>query len=161
LCEHKHLCDNLIEKLLVFIKDEVQVEMKHRLYVSKRRKRLTNVVVNLDRYVVKQPPTKRRGNLIVSSDDEEEDNAKKNDTKNNNDDDDSVYGRKNDENRKPLSDSVEEQSEESEKRRVRSCRRNAQNYRFDDYDKKMTEAMVDAGIKREELEVDSGKYIFI
>ncbi|CAF3515459.1 unnamed protein product [Adineta steineri] len=54
LCEHKRLCDGLIEKLIVLIKDEEKFELKRTLIQSKRRKRLTNVMVNVDRYV-KQP----------------------------------------------------------------------------------------------------------
>ncbi|CAF3339298.1 unnamed protein product [Rotaria sp. Silwood1] len=171
LCEHKRLCDGLVEKLLILIKDQEDFEMKRRLYVSKRRKRLTNVAVNLDRYV-KQPTNEHKTNGIVSRDEkdeeeeEEEQEIKKktNSTNNNNhnndnnkeeddDDDDSVYGRKNDENRKP-SDQEQEQ-EQTGKRRVRSCRRKAQNYSFDDYDKKMKEAMIDAGINKDLIDNDS------
>jgi hypothetical protein len=125
--------------------------MKRRLVVSKRRKRLTNVTVNLDRYV--RQPTKR----IVSSDEDKESEKKTNSTIGDDDDVDSVYGRKNDENRKPN----DEEEEQSGKRRVRSCRRKAQNYSLDDYDKKMKEAMINAGVTKELIEIDSGIEIFV
>ncbi|CAF1350004.1 unnamed protein product, partial [Rotaria sordida] len=159
LCEHKRLCDGLIEKLLILIKDQREFEMKRRLHVSKRRKRLTNVAVNLERYV-KQSTNEIKTNGIMSSDETEENEKKTDSTNNNNnnnnnndddDDDDSVYGRKNDENRKPS----DQESEQPGKRRVRSCRRKAQNYSFDDYDKKIKEAMIDAGINKELIEIDS------
>ncbi|CAF3928348.1 unnamed protein product [Rotaria sp. Silwood2] len=173
LCEHKRLCDGLIEKLLILIKDQEEYEMKRRLYVSKRRKRLTNVAVNLERYV-KQSTNEHQRNGIISSDDDEEEeekekeeiNEKKTDSANNNnnnninkndddDDDDSVYGRKNDENRKPSDQKQEQEQEQTGKRRVRSCRRKAKNYSFDDYDKKIKEAMIDAGVNKELVEDDS------
>jgi hypothetical protein len=157
LCEHKSLCDNLIEKLHILIKDEAEFEMKRRLYVSKRRKRLTNVTVNLDRYVKQPPPppppkpVKRQANRFISSD--ETSSEKK--TNSTDDDVDSVYGqKKNDENRKP-SDQEEEEGQQG-KRRVRSCRRNAKNYSFEDYDKKIKDAMVDAGVHKALVENDSG-----
>jgi hypothetical protein len=153
LCEHKRLCDNLIEKLLILIKDEGQFEMKRRLYVSKRRKRLTNVTVNLDRYV-KEPEIKRHASRFISSD--EAPSEKKTNSTNEDDDDDSVYGRKkNDENRKP-SDPEDKEAEQKGKRRVRSCRRKPQNYSLDDYDKKLKDAMIDAGVHKALVEADSG-----
>jgi hypothetical protein len=152
LCEHKRLCDGLIEKLIIFIKDEAEFEMKHRLCVSKRRNRLTNVTVNLERYVG-QPPNKQQTKKIISSDDDKESEKKTNSTID--DDDDSVYGCKNDENRKP-SGEEEEQQQQTGKRRVRSCRQKPQNYSFDDYDKKIKDAMINAGIHKELIEIDSG-----
>jgi hypothetical protein len=128
--------------------------MRRRLYVSKRRKRLTNVTVNLDRYVREPTDDKQPIKKIVSSDDEKESEKKANST-NDDDDVDSVYGRKNDENRKPF-EQEEEEPEQPGKRRVRSCRRKAQNYSLDDYDKKIKEAMIDAGINKELIENDSG-----
>ena len=159
LCEHKRLCDALIGKLASLIKDEGDLEMRRRLNVSKRRKRLTNVVVNVDRFVgeteVKKPkPTKK----AASSDDEKAVVKKANSTVDDNDDVDSVYGPKNDENRKP---SDQEEPEQNGKRRMRSCRRKAQNYSLDDYDKKIKAAMIDAGVNRDLVENDSGERIFI
>jgi hypothetical protein len=119
--------------------------MKRVLYVSKRRKRLTNVTVNLDRYVKQQPK------LIVSSDDDKQSEKKTNSTID--DDVDSVYGCKNDENRKP---SDQEDEQQTGKRRIRSCRRKLQNYCLEDYDKKIKAAMIDAGINKELVEIDSG-----
>jgi len=119
--------------------------MKRLLYVSKRRKRLTNVTVNLDRYVKQQPKT------IVSSDEEKPSEKKTNSIID--DDDDSVYGCKNDENRKP---SDQEEGQQTGKRQVRSCRRKPQNYCLEEYDKKIKKAMIDAGINKELVEIDSG-----
>jgi hypothetical protein len=174
LCEHKRLCDGLIEKLVILIKDEADFEMKRRLTVSKRRKRLTNVTVNLDRFVTPLEIKKQRINkrFISSGDDDDDDDVKVSEKKSystidndkkeikkksnaivDDDDDDSVYGCKNDENRKP---SDQEEAEETGKRRVRSCRRKAQNYSLDDYDKKIKEAMIDAGVNKELVDDDSG-----
>ncbi|CAF3325380.1 unnamed protein product [Rotaria socialis] len=86
LCDHKRLCDGLIEKLHILIQDQYEYEMKRRLYVSKRRKRLTNVAVNVDRYV-RQPGNDIQRKMIVSSDDEE--NEKITDSTN---DDENFFG---------------------------------------------------------------------
>ncbi|CAF2017677.1 unnamed protein product, partial [Rotaria magnacalcarata] len=86
LCDHKRLCDGLIEKLHILIQDQYEYEMKRRLYVSKRRKRLTNVAVNVDRYV-RQPENEIQRKMIVSSDDEE--NEKITDSAN---DDENFFG---------------------------------------------------------------------
>jgi hypothetical protein len=153
------------------IKEEGDFEMKRRLIVSKRRKRLTNVTVNLDRFVTPPEIKKQRINKrFISSDDDDDDDDKKSEKKDNSttedekatkkknnaivdDDDDSVYGCKNDENRKP---SDQEEMEQTGKRRVRSCRRKAQNYSFDDYDKKIKEAMIDSGVNKDLVDNDSG-----
>jgi len=138
--------------------------MKRILTVSKRRKRLTNVAVNLERYVKqpinkqpinKQPINKRQINIIISSDDNHndgEESEKKASSANDDDDDDSVYGCKNNENRKP----PEKEEEQTGKRGVRSCRKKAQNYRYDDYDKKFKDALIDSGVNKKLIEIDSG-----
>lgn len=154
LCEHKYLCNGLISKLALLIKEEENLEMRRRLNVSKRRKRLTNVTVNVDRFVneaevKKSPPTKK----AASIDEEDKANVKKPESTIGDDDVDSVYGCKNDENRKP---SDQEEVEENGKRRMRSCRRKAQNYSLDDYDKKIKAAMIDAGVNRDLVDNDSG-----
>lgn len=155
LCEHKRLCDGLIGKLASLIKEEENLEMRRRLNVSKRRKRLTNVVVNVDRFVneleVKKAQTTKK---TPSTDEDEKASVKKPNSTIDNDDVDSVYGCKNDENRKP-SDQEEEVGENG-KRRMRSCRRKAQNYSLDEYDKKIKAAMIDAGVNRDLVEHDSG-----
>lgn len=308
LCDHKHLCEGLIEKLHILIQDQHEYEMKRRLFISKRRKRLTNVCVNVDRYV-QQPTKDTQKKLIVSSDEDEneqkndstheddaffgfrvttnndstgdedsnypyisnkqrhityygnstsesknktnndsandddsvygskskkttktidiEDNThesnnkkttnsingtnnsseskskKKDDSTNDEDsvygsktnkkadstndedsvygdkskkknkpihdedslcssksrkkndstnDDDSVYGSKNDENRKPS----DEEQDQSGKRRVRACRRKATTYSYDDYDKKIKDALISSGVNKKLIEGDSG-----
>ena len=197
LCEHKRLCDSLIEKLLILIKDQQELEMKRRLSISKRRKRLTNVTVNVERYVEQSNDKSRKRNIVSSdenddketrsinvddSDDEHKHyNNKNKATSSANDDDDddddsvygfrhnkskqkkisstdddSVYGYKNDENRKLTDQRRENEDEQTGKRRVRSCRKKTQNYSLDDYDKKIKEALIDAGINKEHLAIDSG-----
>ncbi|UJR33295.1 hypothetical protein I4U23_020746 [Adineta vaga] len=160
LCEHKHLCDGLIEKLLTLIKDQEQFEVKRKVTASKRRKRLTNVAVNVER-CIKPPVRKRQVNVISSSDDTEIDNDKETNQKKTNsntienDDVDSVYGCKNDENRKPK-DQEEDKEEQTGKRRVRACRRKAQSYSLDEYNKKFEDALKNAGIHKDSMEDESG-----
>lgn len=176
LCEHKRLCDGLIEKLIIALKDYEEYEVKRKITASKRQRRLTNVTVNIEP-PVKPPVRKRLINVISSSDDTENDN---NNTKNSNnnsmektpmvtkintvkldeddDDDDSVYGRKNDENRKPAGQV--EQEEDNGKRRVRSCRRKTKNYCLDEYDKKFQDALANAGPRKDSAEDDSSTSMF-
>lgn len=90
---------------------------------------------------------------MISSDEDDKASGKKTNSTVDEDDDDSVYGCKNDENRKPTD---QKETEQTGKRRLRSCRRKAQNYSLDDYDKKMKAAMIDAGINKELIENDSG-----
>lgn len=167
LCEHKRLCDKLVEKLIQLIKDYEELEIKRTQCMSKRTNRLANVTLNLDR-MVKRSSKKRRTNGIVYSDEENEDEDNKSEEEQedeeeeeeNNDDDDSVYGFKDDgsiENAgKPRSRREAQDNESLERLGVRSCRRKPQNYRFDDYDKKMKEAMIEAGVNDDEIDKDSG-----
>ncbi|CAF4475331.1 unnamed protein product, partial [Rotaria sp. Silwood2] len=170
LCEHKRLCDNLIEKLIQLIKEHDELEIKRNQCMSKRSNRLANVMLNLDR-MVKRSSKKRRPNGIVYSDEEnededEEEQEEENNNNNNNDDDDdddddddSVYGFKDDgsveggEKSKNRRDG--QQNEQTERLGVRSCRRKPQNYRFDEYDKKMKEAMIEAGVNGDDIDKDS------
>ncbi|CAF3897837.1 unnamed protein product [Rotaria magnacalcarata] len=166
LCEHKRLCDNLVEKLIQLIKEHEELEIKRTQCMSKRSNRLANVMLNLDR-MVKRSSKKRRPNGIVYSDEEKEDEDNKseneedenNDDDGDDDDDDSVYGFKDDasiddtETQKSRRDA--EEMESSDRLGVRSCRRKPQNYRFDDYDKKMKEAMIEAGVNGDEIDKDS------
>ena len=171
LCEHKRLCDNLIEKFIQLIKEYEELEVKRNQTMSKRTNRLANVMLNLDR-MVKRSSKKRRTNGIVYSDeeneedepveDEEEEEEEKEEEEE--DDDDSVYGFKDDgsinggeKSRRTFnSRRGGHNMEEPERLGVRSCRRKPQNYRFDDYDKKMKEAMIDAGEDGDEIDKDLG-----
>jgi hypothetical protein len=166
LCEHKRLCDNLIEKFIQLIKEYEELEVKRNQCMSKRSNRLANVMLNLDR-MVKRSTNKRRTNGIVYSDEENEDEeeveAEEEEDEEEEEDDDSVYGFKDDasedggEKSKRSSTSPRgRRIEEPEKLGVRSCRRKPQNYRFDDYDKKLKEAMIEAGENAEEIEKDLG-----
>ena len=82
----------------------------------------------------------------------------------NNEDDDSVYGFKDDGSidgeDKPKRSSASPRGrrgeQEPERLGVRSCRRKPQNYRFDDYDKKLKEAMIEAGENADEIVKLSG-----
>ncbi|CAF1440883.1 unnamed protein product [Rotaria sp. Silwood1] len=160
LCEHKHLCDNLIEKLIQLIKEHDELEIKRNQCMSKRSNRLANVMLNLDR-MVKRSTKKRRTNGIVYSDEENEDEEEQEQEEENNDDDeddDSVYGFKDDgsaEGEEKHNRRDSEQNESTEKLGVRSCRRKPQNYRFDEYDKKMKEAMIEAGVNGDDIDKDS------
>jgi hypothetical protein len=145
--------------------------MRRRLKVSKRRKRLTNVTVNLERFVTPPEIKKQKSNKrFISSDDDNDDDDKPSekktiettdDEKANkkkintivDDDEDSVYGCKNDENRKP---SDQEEPEQTGKRRVRACRRKTKNYSFDDYDKKIKDAIIHSGVNKDLIDNDSG-----
>jgi remodeling and spacing factor 1 len=171
LCEHKRLCDNLIEKFIQLLKEHAELEVKRNQCMSKRTNRLANVMFNLDR-MVKRSTKKRRTNGIVYSDEENEDDEEEAADENNKseeeedeEDDDSVYGFKDDgsidggdkSKRSSTSPSRGRRGEhEPERLGVRSCRRKPQNYRFDDYDKKMKEAMIDAGANGDEIDKDSG-----
>jgi hypothetical protein len=165
LCEHKRLCDNLIEKFIQLIKEYEELEVKRNQCMSKRTNRLANVMLNLDR-MVKRSTNKRRTNGIVYSDEENEDEEEveaEEEDEEEEEDDDSVYGFKDDasedggEKSKRSSTSPRgRRIEEPEKLGVRSCRRKPQNYRFDDYDKKLKEAMIEAGENAEEIEKDLG-----
>jgi hypothetical protein len=169
LCEHKRLCDNLMEKFIQFIKEYEELETKRTQCMSKRSNRLANVMLNLDR-MVKRSTNKRRTNGIVYSDEENEEEEVQDDEEvqdEEEDDDDSVYGFKDDgsadggEKRKRSSASPRgrrdgQYDEEPQRLGVRSCRRKPQNYRFDDYDKKMKEAMIESGVNGEEIDKDSG-----
>lgn len=173
LCEHKRLCDKLLEKLIILIKEHDELESKRNQCISKRTNRLANVMVNLDR-MVKRSTKKRRTNGIVCSDEDNDDEDEENESEKEedeeeeekNDDDDSVYGFKaqNSKNQRSSSSSPRRfarthGSEEpsSGKLGVRACRRKAKDYRFDDYEKKIKEAMIDAGVNGDEIEKDSGK----
>ena len=70
LCEHKRLCDSLVDKFIQLLKDYAELEVKRSQCISKRTNRLANVMLNLDR-MVKRSSKKRRTNGIVCSDDEE------------------------------------------------------------------------------------------
>ena len=177
LCEHKRLSDNLVEKLIQLIKEYDELAVKRNQCMSKRSNRLANVMLNLDR-MVKRSSKKRRTNGIVYSDEENEDEEEEDNAENkksedeeeqeDEDDDDSVYGFKDDgsidgaEKPKRSSSSPRgrrdrQYDEEPEQLGVRSCRRKPQNYRFDDYDKKMKEAMIEAGVNGEEIDKDLGR----
>ncbi|CAF1081741.1 unnamed protein product [Adineta ricciae] len=181
LCEHKRFSDKLVERFIQLIKDYEELEVKRKQCMSKRTNRLANVMLNLDR-MVKRSSKKRRTNGIVYSDEENEDEEEENNDEDNkseeeqeeeeeeeenndDDDDDSVYGFKDDggfdrrAKRKQSSASSRGRKdryrvEESEKLGVRSCRRKPQNYRFDDYDKKMKEAILQPGANEEDLDKD-------
>ena len=164
LCEHKKLCESLIEKYKELVQEEKQFEVKRRISTAKRRKRLTSVTVNLERsdeieQIIRPMKTKRfissdeepvevkkRSNRIIEDDNDDDDD----------DDGDSVYGKKNDENRKPSDE--ENQIETDGKRRVRSCRKKQTNYSLDDYDKKIKKAIVDAGVHKDLTDSDSSKW---
>lgn len=180
MCEHKRLSENLIEKLIQLIKEYEELEVKRNQCMSKRTNRLANVMFNLDR-MVKRSTKKRRTNGIVCSDEEneeeeeeeepeEEDEEEEKNKSEEEDDDDSVYGFKDDgsfdngaRSKRPATSSKRpargerQKSSEPETLGVRSCRRKTQNYRFDDYDKKMKEAMLGAGANVDEIEKDSGE----
>jgi remodeling and spacing factor 1 len=181
LCEHKRLCDSLVDKFIQLLKDYDELEVKRSQCISKRTNRLANVMLNLDR-MVKRSSKKRRTNGIVCSDDDDEeeeeeevdnevdeDEEKDKSEEDDDDDDDSVYGFRDDggdknggkSNRVASSSRRSGQKErhhstEPERLGVRSCRRKPQNYRFDDYDQKMKEAMIDAGAQGDEIEKESG-----
>jgi hypothetical protein len=167
LCEHKRLSDGLIDKFIQLIKEYDELEIKRNQCMSKRSNRLANVMLNLDR-MVKRSSKKRRPNGIVCSGDEDDDDNDDDDEKNPSEDEDSVYGFKDDDDddddndhREPLKRLARpdpHKSSEPERLGVRSCRRKAQNYRFDDYDKKMKEAMLEAGVNGDEIEKDSGNH---
>jgi len=175
LCEHKRLCDSLIEKYIQLIKEYEELQVKRSQCMSKRTNRLANVMLNLDR-MVKRSSKKRRTNGIVYSDEENEDDEEQEveeeeeeEEEAGGDDDDSVYGFKDDgsidgENKpkrssgSPRGRRDRQHGEEPERLGVRSCRRKLQNYRFDDYDKKIKEAMIDAGGDGDEIDKDSGSW---
>jgi hypothetical protein len=175
LCEHKRLSDNLVEKLIQLIKEYDELEIKRNQCMSKRSNRLANVMLNLDR-MVKRSSKKRRTNGIVYSDEENEDEEEEDEEGNKKseeeeEDDDSVYGFKDDgsidgaEKSKRTSTSPRgrrdrQHDEEPERLGVRSCRRKPQNYRFDDYDKKMKEAMIEVGADADEIDKNSGTKSF-
>ena len=164
LCEHKRLCDKLIERFIQLLKEHAELEVKRNQCISKRTNRLANVMLNLDR-MVKRSSKKRRTNGIVYSDEEneEEEEEEEEEQAEEEEDDDSVYGFKDDgsidgeETSKRTTSSMRgqrngKQNTEPERLGVRSCRRKPQNYRFDDYDKKLKEAMMEAGEDGEEIE---------
>ncbi|CAF1170135.1 unnamed protein product [Adineta ricciae] len=169
LCEHKRLCDSLIEKLPGLFKDQERYEMKRKVTASKRRKRLTNIAVNVERCI--KPPVRRRCvNIITSSDDTENDNEKAIEQSKSNPiqrqkDEDAVHSineHKNDENCQPKDQEEGEKEKEKEeeqppeKRRVRSCRRKTQNYSLDEYDKKFEDVFVNAEANKDLSNNDSG-----
>lgn len=179
LCEHKRFADKLVEKFIQLIKEHEELEVKRNQCMSKRTNRLANVMLNLDR-MVKRSSKKRRTNGIVYSDEENEDEEEENNVDENEDedeanksepeedDDDSAYGFKDDgsidgaEKPKRASGSPRgrrdrHRAEEPERLGVRSCRRKPQNYRFDDYDKKMKAAMFESGAEDEDPDKDSGR----
>jgi remodeling and spacing factor 1 len=173
LCEHKRLCDNFIEKFIQLIKEHDELEVKRTQCMSKRSNRLANVMLNLDRMVKRS--TKENG-IVYSDEENEGEEEEEEEDKNKSDedeDDDSVYGFKDDgsiengdKSRRTTSTSPRrlgrkdgQYSDEPERLGVRSCRRKPQNYRFDDYDKKMKEAMIDAGVNGEDIEKESGEKI--
>ena len=177
LCEQKRFTDKLVEKFTQLIKEHEELEVQRKQCMSKRTNRLANVMLNLDR-MVKRSSKKRRTNGIAYSDeeneDEEEENNADNDDENKSeeeeeadDDDDSAYGFKDDgsidgaekskrSSRSPRGRRDRHRNEEPERLGVRSCRRKPQNYRFDDYDKKMKEAVLGSGAEDEDLDKDSG-----
>ena len=100
---------------------------------------------------------------------DEDEEKSKSEEEDDDDDNDSVYGFRDDDgvksggksNRVTSSSRRSGQKErhhstEPERLGVRSCRRKPQNYRFDDYDQKMKEAMIDAGAQGDEIEKESG-----
>lgn len=132
----------------------------------------TSRPINLDR-MVKRSSKKRRTNGIVYSDEENEDEddqpaedeEEEEEEQHDDDDDDSVYGFQDEgsidggEKSKRSSNSRRGRHEMDEPERlgVRSCRRKTKNYRFDDYDKKLKEAMIEAGEDGDEIDRDLGK----
>ncbi|CAF0730292.1 unnamed protein product [Adineta ricciae] len=163
LCEHKRLCDSLIEKLPELFKDQERYEMKRKVTASKRRKRSTNIAVNVERCI--KPPVRRRCvNIITSSDDTENDNekaieqSKSNPIQRQKDEDaaDNINEHKNDENCQPK-DQEEEKEEQPGKRRVRLCRRKTQNYSLDEYDKKFEDVLVNTETNKDLSNNDSDK----
>ena len=176
LCEHKRLCDRLVEKFIQLIKDYEELEVKRSQCISKRTNRLANVMLNLDR-MVKRSSKKRRTNGIVCSDDddeeeEEEEEVDEDEEKNKSEedgDDDSVYGfsdgdgvknggksNRTTSSSRRFGQKDRHHSIEPERLGVRSCRRKPQNYRFDDYDQKMKAAMLGDGAQGDEIEKESG-----
>ena len=172
LCEHKRLCDSLVEKLIQLIKEHEDLEIKRNQCMSKRSNRLANVMLNLDR-MVKRSTRKRKTNGIVYSDEENEDvegEEEEEDDDDDDDDDDSIYGFKDDDNTEgakklqrsstsPRSRRDGRQIEQLEKPGLRSCRKKPQNYRFDDYDRKMKEAMMEDGVNGDESDNDLGNVL--
>ncbi|UJR13904.1 hypothetical protein I4U23_000910 [Adineta vaga] len=170
LCEQKRFSDKLVEKFIQLIKEYEELEVKRKQCMSKRTNRLANVMLNLDR-MVKRSSKKRRTNGIAYSDEENEEEEEEEEENNDNrseeeEDDDSVYGFKDDGNiegaeksKRPSSSSRgrrdRHEVEEPHTLGVRSCRRKPQNYRFDDYDKKMKAAMLESGVEDEDLDKES------
>lgn len=158
LCEHKRFAEKLIERFLQLIKEYQELELKKSQCISKRSNRLANVMLNLDKMV-----KKKRKNGIVDSDEEEEEAEEEEEEEE--EDKDSVYGYNDDEDesfeRAPKSKRITRYEparkvEAAEELGVRSCRRRPQNYRFDEYDKKMKEAMIEAGVSGDDIDRDSG-----
>jgi hypothetical protein len=58
----------------------------------------------------------------------------------------------------PQQPQQQEPEEEPGKRQMRSCRRQTKDYRCDDFDTKMTEAIIDVGLKNTQDDSDSGKH---
>ncbi|CAF0919878.1 unnamed protein product [Didymodactylos carnosus] len=157
LCEHKRLCEILVEKLKQIIQNYEELEAKRNQDVLKRKDRLSNVYANLN-YMFKgnkDGNTTRKKNYDYYSDDEPEDERshditdqeKENETSANNvekvDKQSSTTNRSD----KPVNRVPYEQLG------VRSCRtRNQINYRFDDYEKQMKSAILDDDKAKENKE---------
>ena len=57
----------------------------------------------------------------------------------------------------PPQQQQQQEDEEPGKRQLRSCRQQTKDYRCDDFDTKMTEAIIDTGLKTTQDDTDSGK----
>lgn len=157
VCEHKRLVEKLVEKFVELLKEHEQLEIKRNQLMSKRSNRLANVTLNLD-LMVNRTTKKSRTNGIVDSDEELDDEQPEEEQEDDDAEEESVYDFRDDESfdEKPKSKGKRREKFEPENLGVRSCRRKPQNYRFDDYDQKMKEAMMVDGENYDEIEKESG-----
>ena len=171
-CDHKRLCDGLIEKLLQLIKDDRYSQIKRRIGKVKRilppfqeyprpgvpRPKPVVVPVHLPP-VVPKVAMKRRINTILSSDEEEEPQQKQPVKRKTISIDERIEAELINNFK---SEPVEQQSQQEEnpdeepgKRRMRTCRKQTTDYRYNEFDSKIKEAIIETTTEKSHADSDS------
>ena len=152
LCEHKRLCEILVEKLKQLIDDQERLGGEHRPSSSKRKRGSNDGNTPASDRPRKAMLQKRRARMIISSDEEEEEEAHV-------EKETSVLVeecRHTNDNQLLPNQHDEHSQESSEKRQLRSCRQRPKDYCYDQFDAKIKEAIVDGGIGTKSVDTDSG-----
>ena len=154
LCEHKRLCEILVEKLKQLIDDQERLGDEHRPPSPKRKKcsNVGKVAVERPKKVMSQ---KRRAHMIISSDEEDEEEACVEKEK-----PVIVEECRHTNESQIIPDQHDEHSQASSgKRQLRSCRQRPKDYCYDEFDTKIKEAIVDASMAKSSIDTDSGTYL--